>query len=347
MLIVLFLCLIFVVFLDKTQVTLVVFSNEFFAASSFLLTGSPQGDRMISNIIKREPRTLVENKISFAAEHSELGIYDTYQAAKKVDLRSDQILFCGMVTGKKIMHINGDNIEFFPHESFILAPNQLVKIDFPIAKLDSPTTCIAIEIAPERVQQVSENLNSCAPMLQDFGEWQYNPTALHTHHSEQTQQLLTRIVSLYAENTPDRAYLIDLAINELSARLLRQQSRDFIIAHSAKDPEANQINRVIQYILSHLAVPIDIDHLCKIAVMGRTKFFNVFKNHLGCTPIAFQQQERLKLAAKLLERGMQITEAGFEVGFLNTSHFSKAFKCFFGQSPKFYQMSKLKPQIIN
>lgn len=292
-----------------------------------------------NNTIKRTPKVLVENKVSFAAESSELSIYDTYQQAERVGLYSDQLMFCGMVKGKKIMHTEGQSEVFLPHESFVMAPNQSVEIDFPIAQLTNPTTCLAIEIAPERVQQVAEKMQQAAPRIKQLGDWRYRHKVLHVHHSTDTQALLGRIVKLFTENDPDRQFLIDLAVTELSARLLRQQTRDFVVAHSMRDPEATHLNAVINYILSNLDKPLDIEILCKIACMGRTKFFTEFKNHIGCSPIVFQQQERLKAAANMLAQGRQITETSFDVGFNNTSHFSKAFKSLFGQSPRCYQQS--------
>ncbi len=49
----------------------------------------------------RKPKTLVENKISFAADESEVSIYDTYEKASRVHLKADELLLCGMVSGKK------------------------------------------------------------------------------------------------------------------------------------------------------------------------------------------------------------------------------------------------------
>ena len=51
---------------------------------------------MITPIIenlRKAPQVLVENKISFAGPESELSIYDTYQQAQRVKLKSDQLLF--------------------------------------------------------------------------------------------------------------------------------------------------------------------------------------------------------------------------------------------------------------
>ncbi|MFQ3265255.1 MAG: hypothetical protein ACI9U5_001124 [Colwellia sp.] len=54
--------------------------------------------------IKQPPKVLVENKLTFAGPESELSIYDTYQVAKQIKLQSDQLLFCAMVTDKKVIH---------------------------------------------------------------------------------------------------------------------------------------------------------------------------------------------------------------------------------------------------
>ena len=102
--------------------------------------------RQAIDSVRNPPKVLVENKLSFAGPESELSIYDTYQQAEKVKLQSDQLLFCAMVTGKKVMHSTLDNFhgEFLPHESFIMAPGRSVEIDFPIAQISQPTTCLAM-----------------------------------------------------------------------------------------------------------------------------------------------------------------------------------------------------------
>ena len=292
----------------------------------------------LSNI-RKNPKVLVENKISFAAPETELSIYDTYEKASKVQLKSDQLLFCGMVTGKKVMHdAKADyQSDFLPHESFVMAPNHQVEIDFPEAKLESPTTCLAIEISLERINSIIDKVEQQAPLEKEYGPWQYQPHLVHTHHTAQTQQLLNRMVQIYTENHQDRNYMIDLAISELTVRLLRYQTRSFIMSHSEKFPDSNGLNAALSYIDENLANDLDIDQLCKLACMSRTKFFNQFKSHLGCTPGAFQQQARLKKAANMLKQGQKITQICFELGFNDASHFSRSFKRFFSLTPSAYR----------
>ena len=295
--------------------------------------------RQAIDSVRNPPKVLVENKLSFAGPESELSIYDTYQQAEKVKLQSDQLLFCAMVTGKKVMHSTLDNFhgEFLPHESFIMAPGSSVEIDFPIAQISQPTTCLAIEISSERVQQVSAMLNQQRPLNQAFGYWQYDNKLVHTHHNSETQSVLNRIVHIYTENHPDRSAMVALAVSELTIRLLHQQTREFILAFSQQEPDHNGLNAAINQIELHLNESLSIDELARISCMSRTKFFHEFKVHLGCSPMVYQLQSRLKKAGKLLKQGQQITQTCFALGFTNTSHFSRCFKKFYGISPRQYK----------
>ena len=285
------------------------------------------------------PQVLVENKLTFAAHNVELGIYDTYQQAERVALSSDQLLFCSMVSGKKVMHAQNDQYQcdFLPHESFVIAPEHTVEIDFPVAQFDDPTTCIAIEISKDKIQNISQQLNENIRMPTEFEQWHHQKQLIHTHHTSETQSLLNRIVQIFTENHPDRNYLVDLAITELTVRLLRDQGRDFLMSFAQQQPDHNGINEALKYINDHVSKNIDIAILCKLACMSRSKFYLVFKAQLGCSPVAFQYQLRMKKAALLLKQQVNITQVCFDLGFINTSHFSRCFKHFYGMSPRHYK----------
>lgn len=290
----------------------------------------------------RSPRVLIENKISFEGPDSEVSIYDTYEAASRVRLDAGELLFCGMVTGRKIMHTTDtDNITkgqvFLPHESFIMAPGGIVEIDFPEATLNEPTTCLTVEISKERVSSISDRLNDSLPMLELANQWQARTPVLHTHHSTETQRLLTRLTKLFTENHPDRDILIDLNISELIIRMLRHKTRDFLLAYCSNDPEANSLIAALDWINSTLSKPLDINQLCRHAGMSRSRLYVEFKDKLGCSPVELQQQLRLKLAAKRISDGEAITAISYDLGFSTPSHFCHRFKNFFGCTASEYK----------
>lgn len=278
---------------------------------------------------------LIENKVSFAGEHAELSIYDTYQDAQKVALHSSELLFCGMISGKKIMHVADSQYHsaFLPNQSFVLAPRQKVLIDFPDASLNKPTTCLAIEISTDKILKVVDALNFQQEISHaDF--FQYVPKLVHSQHNMQTQQLLQRMISLFSENEQHRDYLIELSLNELITRLLQQQSRDIMLASCQQQTTVTPLGNVLIYIEQHLSDTIEINTLCKIACMSRSKFYQQFKLAFGVTPAVWQQQLRLQKAYRLLLSGERISQVCYQLGFNDPSHFSRVFKHAFGSAPK-------------
>ncbi|MEC8082670.1 MAG: helix-turn-helix domain-containing protein [Pseudomonadota bacterium] len=281
----------------------------------------------------RQPTELVENRVCFAGPHSELSIYDTYEQANKVSLKSDALLYCGMVTGAKVMHTRHEqNIAFMPHESFILAPKEEVFIDFPEAQLDRPTTCLTVEISQERIAQICDRMNDVNNV---DGLSPIDPNKpLHTLHTQGTQQVLDRLVSDFVQNDPDRDLLVDFGVSELVTRILRHHGREAFLQFTKTMPDANGLTNALSFIEANLAHPLDIDHLSKLACMSRSRFYQAFKRHLGCTPNEYQHQRRMNVALSFLKQRRSVTEVSMELGYQSLSHFSRRFHQHFGLSPR-------------
>ncbi|CUB02593.1 helix-turn-helix domain-containing protein [Marinomonas fungiae] len=281
----------------------------------------------------RRPTKLVENRVCFAGPQAELSIYDTYEPAKKVSLTSDSLLYCGMVTGAKVMHTkNTQNIPFLPHESFILAPKEEVFIDFPEAQLNRPTTCLTVEISQERIAQICDRMNDVTNMS---GLTPIDPNKpLHTLHTQGTQQVIDRLVSDFVQNDPDRDLLVDFGVSELVTRILRHHGREALLKFTQLTPDANGLTNALMFIESNLSLPLDIDSLSKLACMSRSRFYQEFKRHLGCTPNEYQHQRRMSVALEYLKQRRSVTEVSMELGYQSLSHFSRRFHQHFGVSPR-------------
>ncbi|RJS91199.1 AraC family transcriptional regulator [Salinisphaera sp. Q1T1-3] len=299
---------------------------------------------MLSSIAlknRQNPRKLIENRVSVAGENAELSIYDTYCAAEKVALSSSHVLYCGMVTGRKIMHgATPEACEFRPRESFIMAPDQTVYIDFPDARPNAPTTCMTVEIRRQLVDSVCERLNTDRPGEADTPAWEYTPRALHVPHGRETQALLDRLIRLFCDDHADRDALIDLALNELVVRMLRTQSRQLLIETSQTNdiPARNGLEAALRWIRDHPATRLDSAALAREACMSKARLYRQFKREIGCTPGEYQQRIRLQLArTRLCDGSDSVTRICFDLGYKSLSHFTHCFKAATGMPPSRYR----------
>lgn len=291
-------------------------------------TGEPE--------VLRPPETMVENRVVFAGRNAELSLYDTYCQARKVSLSSPHVLYCGMISGSKVMHgVTDTPRSFRPNESFILAPEQCVYIDFPEAGQDQPTTCMTIEISSQQVAQVCDKLNTRAPPDPDLPPWSYTPRALHVPHGQETQGLLERLTRLFTDRDSDRDVLIDLGLDELIVRMLRTQGRELLLTDSqpGKSPK-HGLAAALQWLQNNVAETFDGQRLAREACMSKARLYRQFKDQIGCTPREYQQRLRLKRARELLAHESEsITRICFDLGYRSLSHFTHCFKAATGMPP--------------
>ena len=290
---------------------------------------------------RKNPRTLIENRIDYAGANAELSIYDTYESCKAVGLNSEEVTFCGMLSGKKVVHHGDETIDFTPRQSFVLSPGQHIDIDFPDANKDAPTSCMTIQLTKKSIQQVCDRLNMEGKEYQNTPEAYYRESDfLHQSLNISTQSLLERLVRVFSEDASDRDILVELGVSELIVRMMRQQTRNFLLSQIRHNPEKTGLHLALHAIESNLQDGLDIDTLSKIACMSRSKFFREFKHALGCSPAEYIMQKRIERAAKQLRQGKSVAEAAIESGFVNMSHFSRRFYQRYGLSPRaFSQMT--------
>ncbi|MFC7005849.1 AraC family transcriptional regulator [Bowmanella sp. JS7-9] len=283
----------------------------------------------------RPVRQLVENRTLYESHNVDLAIYDTYEQAQRVRLDAEQVLYCGMLTGKKVLHGKGDyHSAFLPNESFVMSPGDVVEIDFPEATEQAPTTCLTLAFSPRQLTQMSERLEQQAPLLGQQDVWQHAPSDyLHTRHSQATQNLLMRIVEAFVHGDNDRDLVLNFGLNELLLRMMRHYGVNALQTMARQNREQTPLTAVLAHIEDNLHNPIAIDTLCKLACMSRSKLYQQFANLAGCSPMEFIQRRRLERARTLLQSGQSVTQACMNAGFVNLAHFTRRFHLHFGACP--------------
>jgi AraC-like DNA-binding protein len=88
---------------------------------------------------------------------------------------------------------------------------------------------------------------------------------------------------------------------------------------------------------SHLDEPPEIASLAREAGMSEPKLRKLFKQTFGKGVFEYYQSTRMQEAARLLkEKGLTVSEVGYQLGFTNLSHFSRVFEQHHGLKPKKY-----------
>ncbi|MEN1786011.1 MAG: AraC family transcriptional regulator [Bacteroidota bacterium] len=281
---------------------------------------------------------LVENKTSYELEDSAMHIFETHLRAKQVQLQFGTPVLASMFQGKKIMHLRDkDPFEFLPGESLILPADEPMNIDFPEARADNPTRCLAMEIGPHRLNKVIDFMNERMTRI-DGSAWNLMDYNFHFTNDHSIYQILQRLVYLYTENHPSKDFFVTNMIQELVIRILQVNSRKTYQDNTQALASSKRLAYIVQYVRENLRSPLSVKVLSEKACMSESHFYKVFKQEMGLSPTDFINQERIRRASQLLEDPCcNLTEVFLACGFTNRSYFNRMFKRLKGISPNAYR----------
>jgi AraC family transcriptional regulator len=99
-----------------------------------------------------------------------------------------------------------------------------------------------------------------------------------------------------------------------------------------------QQKRVAEYIEEHLAEEISLATLAQLVDLSLYHFARAFRQSFGVPPHRYHMARRMDRARSLLQRpGLSVTQIGIEIGFRETSSFTRAFRKFAGGTPTEYR----------
>jgi len=274
--------------------------------------------------------TLVENKTTYQSAYAEMHVFETHQKAENVYLKFDTPIIASMITGKKIMHLNGvDAFDFFPGESLVLPSNEQMIIDFPLAKNDNPTACLALSIDSDKIGDVVSNFNESVQIENENNQWDLTNVSAHLKNQQEVNMLIERMLATFIQSSKSQDVLLDLMIKELIIRLLQTKAKQSILADLTGVFNDTRIGTVINYIKDNLTdKQLNVDVLADQAYMSASHFHKKFKETLGESPIAYINNERIKFSKWLMKHNlqMQISEVAYKSGFNSVNYFIRQFK---------------------
>lgn len=158
-----------------------------------------------------------------------------------------------------------------------------------------------------------------------------------------TKRLKPRLLSSNMEHELLRLSLLIKKGNEMND-LERIEMRALIIAavvhiaavqrHENEMIEENIIDKATSWIDAHLGQKFALNDLISHIGYGRSRFFTLFKERTGLSPLEWTIQRRIEKAKTLLcKEKMPVTDIAHAVGFQSSVFFSKTFRIHTGKSP--------------
>lgn len=301
------------------------------------------GKNYLHKIDLTNPRylqTLVENRRVFNLTNCELNVFESYQETYRVPLTFNDMVITSMIRGKKVMHLfDKPAFDYLPGESVIVPANETMVIDFPEAKSDTPTQCIALAVDQGYVNDTLNYLNNYYNSDPDSTHnWKLQFNQYHFDNDTEVTNLINKLMRVCSSEDRTKNIYADLNLKELLIRLVQSQHLVQVSMESSKIANQSRLHYILHFIQEHLTQKISTDNLCKKAYMSRNEFFRWFREQFGITPVDYINKERIKLAKQLLaQKNSTITEVSYQCGFADVNYFVRLFKKTEGVTPGAYK----------
>ncbi|MFD2329474.1 helix-turn-helix domain-containing protein [Cohnella sp. GCM10020058] len=164
--------------------------------------------------------------------------------------------------------------------------------------------------------------------LRTFMQWLHAPVLTLRLAGEE----MTSLCSAYAQR------LVDARTLDEMIALLEAYAQEAVAALNAQRRTSGPITRALRYIEAHYAQDLSLQQVADSVSMNANYFSTLFKKEMNQNFGDYLLQYRVERARELfLHTNLKAYEIGERVGFINTSHFSRAFKKVCGLSPREYR----------
>ena len=109
------------------------------------------------------------------------------------------------------------------------------------------------------------------------------------------------------------------------------------IANASVLKEQERMHRIYHFIETHYQQSINVNEVAKLSHLTTAAFCRYFKKSTHLTFTDFLNQYRINQSKKILLQNKTVTEACYQSGFENLSHFNKTFKKITGENPSAYR----------
>ena len=163
----------------------------------------------------------------------------------------------------------------------------------------------------------------------------YKQTLCRLTASKNIVAYLNYMYELEVTNIHDKVFL-ELKLLEFLHLIIQNDKEAFISTLQAS--EQNKQKRDISELMdAYYDKNLSVKDYAALSGRSLSTFNRTFKEKYKKTPKQWIIEKKVMKAKELLEEGKSVTESAFEVGYQNVSHFIRAYKSIYNQTPKVMQ----------
>lgn len=233
-----------------------------------------------------------------------------------------------MIAGGSKQVLLGDSVFTYDKDHYFVTSMELPTASYVSrAAENDPYLGVRLLLDPETVRSVLLAGQQPITVAEDTSAFNVTTT---------TAELIDAMVRLLrVHNNPrDAEVLAPLIEREIIYRLLTGNHGGRLVHIAGLSPTTQGITRALEWLRTEYHQPLRVPEIARDCGMSVSSFHVHFKRVTGMTPLQFQKNLRLREARRLLlNEDIDVTNAGFRVGYNDASHFNRDYKKLFGKSP--------------
>ena len=200
-----------------------------------------------------------------------------------------------------------------------------------------PLQAVHIHVAPDLLRRLLDNDLAGLPagFRSIFGR---DPGPAYLCRQEMDPDLQCAVRDIFSLHPPaplDRLYLEGKALELIALRLNRLMAAERPCPLRLDHAEIARVHEAHDRLVRDLADPPPLKTLCRQHGLNLNKLQHGFHRLYGQSVYGYLREYRLQRARQLLEAAeMNVSQVAWNVGYVNVSHFTRAYKRRFGLLPK-------------
>lgn len=246
---------------------------------------------------------------------------------KKADMWSNQGYFAYVIDGKKIWHVPGKSFELTPGKCIFVKKGAHIVEQF----FDARFCVVFFFVSDDFIKDV---MRAHASSKTSINKTESEHAIDHIDADDTLHAFFNSVVPYFLNNKDTNKALLELKFRELILNVVNNPGNHATTNYFHSLLTDSSVEGMRKIMEENYYYNLGIPEFARLCNRSLSAFKRDFEEHFNTTPGKWLLSRRLQYAQILVNTSdKSVSEIAFECGFENASHFSRAFKQQFGNSP--------------